>query len=485
MTASRMFRLGMICAIGGTGVGLFFSWSSGIALLMCSVAIGVAMLWFPKRLFVVSAGLIICVAIFCGAWFRAAERVLWWETLSPTSARLERALVVGLVEQKENTKQATLQPIACGASPCPSTFVLGSFPTFADIADGDILALSCALEKPERFTDDFDYPKVLAKDGIGFVCRFPKDWRKEGESGGLFASLVRTVRVSAERTIERVIPEPEAGLVLGLIVGGDGRLPKEIQDGFSKTGLSHIVAVSGYNVSIIAILCMNILIFCGLYRQKALWGALLGVFFFTVLVGAPASAVRAAIMVSVALLATRMGRMGHPINGILCAAAGMLFINPLLLRYDIGFQLSFAATLGIFLVTPFALLSICMGDIVATTLAAELFVLPIILFHFHALPILSPLVNLCVLPLVPLAMMLGSFAFLGATLVPPMGMVFGFPAFLVSHAIIAIIQFFAAQSFASISIDHFSLGMVILWYGIGFMALALLRRKFPTVAAFG
>lgn len=485
MTVSRMFRLGMLCAIGGTGIGLFFSWSSGVALVACSVAIGVAIVWFPRRLFAAGVSLIVCGVLFCGAWFRAAEAVSWWETLPQTSAHLERARVVGLVEQKENTKQAILQPIACGASLCPSAFVLGSFPAFADIADGDILALSCALEKPERFTEDFDYPKVLAKDGVGFVCRFPKDWRKEGVSGGMFASLVRTVRVSVERTIERVIPEPESGLILGLIVGGDGRLPKEVQDGFSKTGLSHIVAVSGYNVSIIAILCMNLLIFCGLYRQKALWGALCGIFFFTVLVGAPASAVRAAIMVSIALLATRMGRVEHPINGILCAAAGMLFINPLLLRYDIGFQLSFAATLGIFLVTPFALLSMRMGDIMATTLAAELFVLPIILFHFHALPILSLLVNLCVLPLVPLAMMLGSFAFLGATLIPPMGMVFGFPAFLVSQAIITIIQFFAAQSFASISIQHFSLGMVMLWYSIVFVVLALLRRTFPTIAAFG
>ena len=485
MTASRAFRTGMVCSIGGTGVGLFFSWSIGVALFACSIIVAVAIVWFPNRSFVANIGLAIFGALFIGSWLRAANTVSWWERLSPTSASLERAMVVGLVEQKENSKQAILQPISCGVLLCPPTYVLGNFPTFSDIADGDILTLSCALEKPERFIDSFDYPKVLAKDGIGFVCRFPKRWHKESTDKGIFASLVRTVRVSVERTIARAIPEPEAGLILGLIVGGDGRLPKEVQERFSRTGLSHIVAVSGYNISIIALLCMDLFVFLGLYRQKALWGALLGVFFFTVLVGDPASAVRAAIMVSVALLATQMGRVGNPINGILFAAAIMLFVNPFLLRYDIGFQLSFAATLGIFLVTPFALMSVRMGDIVATTLAAELFVLPIILFHFHALPTLSLLANLLVLPLVPLAMMLGSFAFLGAAAVPSMSVVFGFPAFLVSHAILFIIRFFSVQHFASVSIQYFPLWMVALWYGISCVVLVLLGRKFPAIRSLG
>jgi len=253
---------------------------------------------------------------------------------------------------------------------------------------------------------------------------------------------------------------------------------KKIQDEFSRTGLSHIVAVSGYNVSMIAVLLMSTLIVCGLYRQQAFWGALLGIGLFTLLVGAPASAVRAAIMAAVALLATRLGRLGNPTNAILCAACVMLCANPLLLRYDIGFQLSFAATIGIFLFTPFALLSLRLGDVMATTVAAELFVLPIILFHFHAVPTLSLFANMLVLPLVPLSMLLGSLAGVLAMLFPMGAAVFGFPAFLVSHSILAIVHFFAARSFASVVVLNFGLGAVVAWYVFLFVTWFFLRRKF-------
>lgn len=475
----------MLCSIGGTGIGLFFSWSPGIALFVCAVAVIGAMAWRSDRFLAVIACIAVFLVLFLGSWFRASLEVSSWEMLPDTSMRLDRALVISRVKQTEYAKQAILKPVVCGDVPCPPTLVLGIFPSFASIDDGDEISLACALERPTQFTPDFDYQKVLAKDGIGYVCRLPKEWKKDGVSGGIFSRAIRETRVMVEKVLERAMPEPESGLVLGLIVGGDGRLSKSIQDEFSRTGLSHIVAVSGYNVSIIAVIVMNALIFFGLYRQQAFWGAIIGIAFFTLLVGAPASAVRAAVMVSVALLATQMGRVGNPINGILFAAVCMLFINPLLLRYDIGFQLSFAATLGIFLVAPFALLSLRSGDIVATTLAAESFVLPIILFHFHAFPALSLAVNVLVLPLVPLAMISGVFAFCLGGLFPSLGSVFGFPAFLVSHGILKIIHFFASQPFASISVENFGIGAVILWYGCLGAAFIFLRRKFPEALSFG
>ena len=478
MTVSRVFHWAMLCSIGGVGVGLFFSWSLGMVLCICAVAIASLVVWRSNHFLVSLASLFVLLIFFFGSWFRTSHAVSWWESLPEVSMHLDRAIVIGRVEQSENAKQAFLQPLSCGDAPCPRVRIVGFFPNFSDIDDGDILSLSCALERPKQFTPDFDYPKVLAKDSVGYLCRFPQALRKEGVTGGAVSSVIRKTRTLVEGVLEQVVPEPESGLLLGLLVGGDGRLPKGIQDDFSRTGLSHIVAVSGYNVSIIAILCMNALIFLGLYRQQAFWGALFGVVFFTLLVGAPASAVRAAVMVSVALLATRLGRVGDSINGILLAATAMLLINPLLLRYDIGFQLSFAATLGIFLVTPFALLSLRVGDIIATTLAAELFVLPIILFHFHALPTLSLAVNFLVLPLVPFAMIFGVLAWCLSVIVPWLGMVFGFPAFLVSRAILEIIHVFSSQKFASIPVQYFDLWAVLLWYGFVGIVLNILRRKF-------
>ncbi len=386
--------------------GLFFSWSLGGSLLFLAVVIATLVSWYSTRTFSVFLLAFTLGGVFSGAWFRAAQEVSRWDALPPISATLERAVIVRAVLQKEQSKQATLRAISCGEEACPETLILGSFPIFADIAEGDELSLSCPLEKPERFTPEFDYPKMLAKDGIGYVCRFPKQWKKEGVSEGVMHGFLRATRKTIEESLERAIPEPEAGLLAGLLVGGDDRLPRNIQEEFSRTGLSHIVAVSGYNVSIVAVLLMSLLIFFGLYRQQAFWIALLGIGLFTLLVGAPASAVRAAIMTGAALLAVRTERLGNPANAILLSGAVMLLFNPLLLRYDIGFQLSFAATIGIVSLVPFALLSLRLGDIVSTTLAAEVFVLPILLFHFHTLPVFALLVNAMVLPFVPIAMLL-------------------------------------------------------------------------------
>lgn len=289
--------------------------------------------------------------------------------------------------------------------------------------------------------------------------------------------FLRATKRAVEEGINRAVPEPEAGLLAGLLVGGDDRLPRNIQEEFSRTGLSHIVAVSGYNVSIVAVLLMSLLVFCGLYRQQALWGALLGIGLFTLLVGAPASAVRAAIMTGAALLAVRMGRLGSPANAILLSGTAMLFFNPLLLRYDIGFQLSFAATIGIVSLVPFALLSLRLGDVVSTTLAAEVFVLPILLFHFHTLPVFALLVNAIVLPFVPIAMLLGSVAAFFGAMVPSLAFIFGFPAFLVARGILSTVEFFASQHFATLLISSFGAKSLFASFAIIAGTLLIFRKK--------
>lgn len=477
MTVARVFLYALLCGIGGTATGLFFSWSLGAILGMASVGVAAVMVWFSgQRLRAVVFG-IFFLSIFSGAWLRAAHSLSYWETLPASGGTLERAVVVKEPRQTEGSKQVVLAALLCGGSPCPESRVLGVFPAFADIDEGDILAISCQLERPERFSPDIDYPNILAKDGIGYVCRFPKEWSKEGSESGVFAVLIRSVRSGIERGLERALPDPEAGLVAGLLVGGDDRLPKSVTEEFARTGLSHIVAVSGYNVTLVAILIMSALIFFGLYRQQAFWGALIGIGMFTVLVGSPASAVRAAIMASIALLATRLGRIGNPTNAILLAACTMLFVQPLLLRYDIGFQLSFAATIGIFLIAPLAMASLRMNDIAATTLSAEVFVLPIILFHFHSFPALSFPANMLVLPLVPIAMILGVFAALGSILVPALAFLFGFPAFLVTHGILAIIRFFAGLDIASATVSGFGIWWVVVWYALLGIGILWVRRS--------
>ena len=126
----------------------------------------------------------------------------------------------------------------------------------------------------------------------------------------------------------RLIPAPQSGLLIGLLLGGDGQLPKTVQDNFSKTGMTHIVAVSGYNVTIIAEYLMLFFLFLGLWRRQAFWVSILGIFLFVLMVGFPSSAVRAGVMGMLLLWAMKNGRLANSQNAIVFSAAVMLLINP-------------------------------------------------------------------------------------------------------------------------------------------------------------
>ena len=343
-----------------------------------------------------------------------------------------------------------------------------------DYAYGDVLQLACALKIPENFSADFDYRMYLFKDGIFYECQKPQV-KKTGENRGnrIYAAIL-FLKSKFNESLERLIPAPEAGLASGLVVGGSDLLSQKIQDDFSKTGLTHIVAVSGYNVTIIAEYLMIIGIFLGLWRQQAFWFAVFGIVLFVVLVGFPSSAVRAGVMGILLIWAMKNGRLANSKNAIIFSAAIMLMFNPLLLRWDIGFQLSFLATLGVVYFYPVLegyLFSrrdakFCVstaGEILFLTLSAQIFVLPIILFNFGNLSLISPVANLLILPLVPLAMLLSFLAGFFNLIFHPLGVLVSFLAYLPLKYETILVSYLSSLKYASVEIS-FSWWMAVGWY---------------------
>ncbi len=473
MVASVAFRIILGFLIGGIIFGLFFSFSIWIVCVVCAMAIAFLVASTPRWGVVMLAATVMSMC----SWWYSARVVARWQALSLSETILTRAEVIREVVTKERSQQVALRSIECDGGMCPQELVLGVFSLSSEVEMGDILNLSCPMERPERFAPEFDYPMFLAKDGIGFVCRFPRDWKVDGQTENVARVFFHALRSWFEEGIYRAIPEPEAGFIAGILVGGDDRLPERVQSDFSRTGISHIVAVSGYNVSIVAAIIMGVCILMGLYRQQAFWLAVGGIVVFTVVVGAPSSAVRAAIMGITALVAMRVGRLGSPINAILLCACVMLLENPLLFRYDIGFQLSFAATLGIVLFSPIAFGSFALSDILITTIAAELFILPIALYYFHAMPTLSLFANMLILPLVPVGMLLGSVAVVISSVLPSIATLVGFPAFLIARTIFVIVDFFAQWEYISFSVPNFGMTAVIVWYVVVFLGIAFLQTR--------
>lgn len=257
---------------------------------------------------------------------------------------------------------------------------------------GDVLKIDCSLEIPKNFSEDFDYRMYLAKDKIYYLCQNAQIETIGSNKGNKLYGTILKTKQEMEEKINRVIPQPQAALANGLLFGGSNRLSQEISDNFSKTGMTHIVAVSGYNVSIIAEYLILAGIFLGLWRKQAFWFALVGIVIFVVMIGLPASAVRAGVMGTLLIWAMKNGRLANSQNAIIFAGVIMLIINPLILRWDIGFQLSFLATLGIIMLAPFwekyfikKHKALGLTEILFLTISAQIFVLPIILHNFHNL----------------------------------------------------------------------------------------------------
>lgn len=347
---------------------------------------------------------------------------------------------------------------------------------------GDEVRLRCSLKIPENF-DEFDYQMYLAKDKIFYLCQKMKIEKTGNNQGNKVYISILQLKNAMEQNINQEIPQPEASLANGLLFGGGNHLPEKLKDNFSRTGMTHIVAVSGYNVTIIAEYLIFFGIFFGLWRKQAFWLALIGIFIFVAMIGFPSSAIRAGVMGSLLLWAMKNGRLANANNAIIFSGGIMLLINPLVLRWDIGFQLSFLATLGIIKMSPIwenhfssKLRSLGLVEILLMTISAQLFVLPIIAHSFQSLSIVSLLANLLILFIIPLTML---FVFLTAMLGfiwLPVSSVFAWLSYLLLHYEIEVVNFLAKFYWASFSINNFAWFWFVSYYVIVIAIIYVLNK---------
>jgi competence protein ComEC len=225
------------------------------------------------------------------------------------------------------------------------------------------------------------------------------------------------IRARAEAALERGMPAREAALARGFVLGEDGRIDAETRESFRRSGLSHLLAVSGQNVALLALLAMPLLAALGMpLRTRLVW--VLGLIAaYVPLAGAGPSIQRAAIMGALSVLATLSGRRASRLYALVVAAVVMLVVEPEIAA-DIGWQLSFAAVLGILLLAAPLRTAIArrigadgwrrtLSEGAAMTIAATLATAPLIAFHFEEASTTTLFANLLALPAVAPAMWLG------------------------------------------------------------------------------
>lgn len=260
------------------------------------------------------------------------------------------------------------------------------------------------------------------------------------------ARAAGAARAGLRARVAELMPQTEATLLLGLLTGEQSGLPTRVAQAFRNTGTAHVLAVSGYNVTQIVNLALALFVVAAFPHRRALLAAGVAVLGFAWFVGAGPSVVRAALMGALTLLARRLGRRYDAPIGLVAAAALMLLANPFILRYDLGFRLSFAAVLGLMLLArPLAarlkrLRSPFLIDSLSTTLAATLFTLPISLAEFGVLAYVGPLANLLVAPIIGPLMLIGPAVLLTSVIVPWATPVLGLVAWLPLKLLVTIIM---------------------------------------------
>ncbi|MBD3270476.1 DUF4131 domain-containing protein [Candidatus Peregrinibacteria bacterium] len=293
---------------------------------------------------------------------------------------------------------------------------------FPEYYFGETLIIEGELERPENF-DDFNYADYLAKEGIFVIINnaLIVERKSSDNAVDLLLNQIFIFKRHLLKLINQNFTEPEAGIVAGILLGYRKSIPDDLMENIGKVGLTHILAVSGFNITIL--INAFALILQGFNRNIRLIITLSGILFFTFLTGMSSSVIRASLMGLYFVIAGFLRREGNVMISLLLSSVIMIIFNPWYLNFDISFQLSVTATLGLIVIMPtWQNIRIWkfLIDTLLVTLAAQVFTLPIVVDAFGEFSLISPLANIMVLPLIPLMMLFSFLAVISAIIFWPL-----------------------------------------------------------------
>jgi competence protein ComEC len=367
--------------------------------------------------------------------------------------------------------------------------VMATLRPFPRLEYGDEVEVEGRLETPPVF-EDFDYRRYLALRGVASTMAFPAVRRLASGRGSAFKSVLVDARDRFGDALSAALPEPEAALARGMLLGQRASIPPEVNDDFNRAGISHLIAISGSNVSIVAQFAVTSLAWL-LGRRLSIVGAFVLIALFTLVVGATPSVVRAAIMGVVMLGAVLAGRSGSALTAVALAAALLTAVSPLAVL-DVGFQLSFAATVGLIIlarplqeiiapllsrITPDGVAAV-LSESVSVTAAASLAVFPITAANFHRVSLVAVPANIVAVPLFTATILLSGVTAAAGLMSGAAGDVAGRFALVPLWALIQIAGAFASLPHATVSIDAGGVAIAVAFYGsFGVVTFVLSRRR--------
>jgi competence protein ComEC len=356
---------------------------------------------------------------------------------------------------RDGQQVATLRLVDPTASPSTEHLVAATLPRYPAIEPGNRVRVDGAVEPPPTGP----YGEYLRRIGVDGTLRSRSlALASDGEPD---APSLERLRRAAGAALAAAIPEPEAGLAAGIVIGLRDRVDRDLAADFTTVGASHVVAISGWNIAIVAATVAALAGRLGRRRRSIV--LIVAIVAYVLFAGASPSVVRAAAMAGVVLLARETGRAGRAAAALGWAAALLLLADPALVS-DPGFQLSSLATGGILawanrLQDGLGRLALpgWLAESLAVSLAAQAATLPVVLLVFGRLAIISPAINLLMVPLVAPAMAAALVALLGGAVALAGGPAIvatlaGLPAWALLTAMCTVIRGGAALPFASVTL---------------------------------
>ena len=364
------------------------------------------------------------------------------------------AVVVSVGSPKAGSRPAVIQLDA------PTGVTLAAtLPWYPEVVPGDRIETTGAIQPP-RATD---YAAYLERVGAAGTLRAGSLTVLPPEPG--FGRWLEGLRRSADAALQHAIPEPEAGLAAGILIGLRDRVDRDLAADFTTAGASHVVAISGWNIAIVATTLGALAGGIGRRRRSVLTGVAIAL--YVLFVGPSPSVLRAGAMAGIALAARELGRPSRAAAAMGLAVAILLVLNPSSVD-DPGFRLSVLATAGLMAWgTPLARrlsgpapgrVRAWLAESLGVSLAAQAATMPVILLEFGRLSLVAPFVNLGVVPLVAPAMAAGAIALVSGVLAGfglpgAVATIGGLPAWVLLGAIVAMIRAGASVPLASVTLS--------------------------------
>ena len=370
---------------------------------------------------------------------------------------------------------------------------LVSLPFYRDFHYGDTLLITGKPETPSQF-DNFDYKNYLAHQDIYSVINYPVVTVLSNSGGFQPLSWIYNLRDRLAESLSQCLPEPQCSLAQAILLGLRGNLPQSLTQSFYATGTTHLIGISGQNLTIMLgmILSASVWLF-GRKNRIYIWASLAFIWFYTVLTGMPATMIRAAVMGSVFLVAELLGRQRNGLAALCFAAALMTAVQPEVI-WDTSFQLSFLSMMGLIFIARYLVKFISPQEELrrnvyaqslknvaiisfGTTMAAIIATWPVTAMNFHSFSLLGAPATFFLMPSFPGIMVVSAFTSLAGLAWQPIGIFLGWIDWLFLSYFILVVRIFSAIPVSYIQNFKLDTWQVSLYYVILVGVLLSLKRR--------